>query len=107
MVNSKREPADYAALPNKEIDELLCKYWFEVRTEEGERYKTSSLGALRYGLNRRLQSLGQKIDIIHGSEFKKSSSAFSDACKELKHLAKEKETVTKKFHQQVHFMFTY
>lgn len=82
------EPADYAALPNKELDALLCKYWFEVRTEEGEFYKTSSLGGLRYGLNRRLQSLGRDIDIVHGPEFKRSSSAFSDACKELKAMGK-------------------
>lgn len=79
---------DYWDLSVSELDDILCKFYFEVRTEEGERYKTSSLGGLRYALNRCLHEKGFESDIVHSPQFVKSSKAFSDACKELKALGK-------------------
>lgn len=40
----------------EELDKHLTKFWFEARTEEGDHYKTGSLGALRYGINRNIQN---------------------------------------------------
>lgn len=79
---------DYWDLSVPELDDLLCKFYFEARTEEGENYKTTSLGHLRYGLNRNLHKKGFEFDIVHGTEFKKSTNAFLDACKELKAIGK-------------------
>lgn len=79
---------EYFDLSYKELDSLLCKFYFEARTIEGERYKSASLANLRYGLNRSLQKNGFDCDIVHNPIFAKSSSAFSDACKELKALGK-------------------
>lgn len=79
---------DYWDLSVDDLDNLLCKFYFEVRTTEGEHYKKSSLGNLRYGLNRNLHNHGFEFDIVHGPQFAKSTKAFLDACKELKALGK-------------------
>lgn len=79
---------DYWDLNAQELDDLLSKFYFEARTVEGDSYKTASLGDLRYGINRNLQKKGFEFDIVHSPEFRKSSSAFSDACKELKAVGK-------------------
>lgn len=79
---------DYWDLPHTELDDLLTSFYFEARTQEGEQYKTSSLGALRYGINRKLREKGYEYDIVHSPEFKKSTAAFMDACKELKAIGK-------------------
>lgn len=80
--------SDYWDLTASELDDLLCKFYFEVRTIEGEYYKSASLGNLRYALNRNLAAKGYDYDIVHSAEFSKSTSAFSDACKELKAIGK-------------------
>lgn len=76
--------SDYWDLEHKELDELLSKFYFEARTTEGEFYKTASLGNLRYGINRNLAKKEYPYDIVHSPEFTRSSSVFSNACKELK-----------------------
>lgn len=63
---------DYWDLAAEELDQLLSKFYFEARTVEGELYKTGSLGALRYGINRNLRARGFNYDIVHSSEFAKS-----------------------------------
>lgn len=89
-LSAQKEDLDYWNFSIQKLDKLLCNFYFEVRTVEGDRYKTASLGALRYGINRMLQKKGYDFDIIHGPEFCRSSSAFSDACKELKAMGKGK-----------------
>lgn len=80
--------SDYWDIQPEDLDQLLGKFYFEVRTVEGERYKISSLGDLRYGINRNLAKKDYPHDIVHSAEFAKSSAAFTDACKELKSLGK-------------------
>lgn len=101
---------DYWDLSVQELDDLLCKFYFEVRTEEGDNYKKSSLGALRYGLNRCLHKKGYEFDIVHGTEFKKSTAAYLDACKELKALGKAeresyKEIIPKGNYKDIFIVF--
>ena len=67
-----------------ELDKILCKFWFEVRTQEGDYYKIGSFENLRYSLNRLLQSKGHEFDIVHGDAFMKRRKKFQEACKELK-----------------------
>ena len=73
-------------MEEKELDQILSKFWFEVRTQEGEHYKVSSLKNLHYGINRVLHNKGHEFDIVHGSSFKQSRKDFTDACAELKAL---------------------
>lgn len=77
---------DYWTLENRTLDEYLCKFWFEIRTVEGNRYKTATLANFCYGINRCLKKKGRQVDIVHSTDFIKSQEAFADACRELKQL---------------------
>ena len=70
----------------QDLDKILSKFWFEVRTQEGNYYKIASLENLYCGLNRVLNEKGHEFDIVHGPSFKQSRSDFRDTCKELKSL---------------------
>jgi len=53
------------------LNSQLTKFYVEVCQENGEKYKKSSLIAIRHGLNRFLQS-NSSFDIVNGQEFKES-----------------------------------
>ena len=80
-LNEKFEEADYATL-----NSVLSKFYAEVRQENGEKYKKSSLIAIRHGINRFLQTnhVNGTVDIVHGADFKESKRVFEAVCKELK-----------------------
>ena len=99
--------SEYWYYPEDELDNILCKFWFEVRTQHPgldnnerdealkknqdpypERYTIASLRNLRNGLSRCLTEHGKSIDLTNDSAFKKSQKSFKDACKELKQLGK-------------------
>ena len=75
---------DYWLLGEQDLDKLLCKFWFEVRTTDGDYYSIGSLESLRYGINRIFQERGHEFDIIRGPAFKKIQIKFTEACTELK-----------------------
>ena len=78
---------EYWLMTESELDKILSKLWFEVRTCEGDRYKASSLGSLRYGINRNLHEKGHEFDTVQDSSFKESCKDFETTSKELKSLA--------------------
>jgi hypothetical protein len=57
------------------LNSQLTKFYVEVRQENGEKYKKSSLIAIRNGLNRFLQS-NSSFDIVNGLESKESKIVF-------------------------------
>ena len=75
---------EYWLMNEPDLNKLLSKFWFEVQTQEGEKYTVCSLAHLWYGINRMLKRKGHEYDIVHSSSFTGCQSAFSDACKELK-----------------------
>lgn len=70
------------------LDSILCKYWFEARTQEGDYYNINSLKGLLYGLNRNLQRHGVQLDLTTSECFTKSQRCFEDAKRELKAIGK-------------------
>ena len=72
----------------QELDKILCKFWFEIRTKNCKHYRIGSLENLCYSLNRVLHNKGHEFDIVHGPSFKKSREAFKSACTELKAIGK-------------------
>lgn len=70
---------DYALL-----DTILCKFWFEVRQKNKDRYTVNSLKHLRYALNRNMKKRGHKIDLLTSECFTQNQLAFDDASKLLK-----------------------
>ena len=71
-----------------ELDKVLGKFWFKVKTKKGENYTVSSLRHLRYGLNRDLKRRGHAYSIITSESFADSQSKFNNACLYLKSLGK-------------------
>ena len=82
-LKAKNNETDYWLIA-EDLDKILCKFWFEVCTQEGDYYKIGSLENLQYSLNKLLQSKGHEFDIVHGEAFVKSGKKFTEACKELK-----------------------
>ena len=79
---------DYWLFGEQDLDKILCQFWFEIRTKNGEHYRIGSLENLRYSLNRVLHNKGHEFDIVHGPSFKKSREAFKSTCVELKAIGK-------------------
>ena len=84
----KKMSDKYWLLGEQELDQILSKFWFDVRTTDGEHYSLGSLESLRYGINCIFQEKGHEFDIVHGLAFKKSQKKFSEACTELKSVGK-------------------
>ena len=72
---------EYRLMTESELDKILSKLWFEVRTQEGDRYKASSLGSLCYGINHNLHEQDHEFDIVRDSSFKQSRKDFETAGK--------------------------
>lgn len=82
------EKYDYWNYSTELLDNILCKYWFEVRTQKGEHYNINSLKGLLYGLNRNLQQHGVKLDLLTSDCFINSQRSFEDAKRHLKQIGK-------------------
>jgi hypothetical protein len=66
------------------LDELLERFFFEVRTARGDLYKKNSYISIRHGINRFLENSGKHSDIVNDVQFKKSQLAFKSMLAKLK-----------------------
>ena len=82
----KETNLDYWLWEVKDLNYWLSKFWFELRTVDGDYYRVSTLKHLHYGMKRLLRNYGHGYDITKSESFVHSQSAFSDTCKMLKKL---------------------
>ena len=88
------ESTEYWCYPEDELDRILSKMWFEIRSsmtdEKGEQipYSVTSMRNMRNALTRELNIHGKFIDLTTDPMFKQSQMAFKDACKELKEMGR-------------------
>lgn len=82
-LTEKGLPLDFETLADGELDEILGKFYMEMRNKSGELYKKTTMQSYRQGLQRHL-SKSRDIDILKGESFKKSQKAFVCMTKELK-----------------------
>lgn len=84
------EDVNFYKYEAKTLDAFLARFWFNVRTDNGEHYKVKSLECLRYALNRDLKAHGCQFDIVSkgSAGFQTSQQAFEDAKRELKKVGK-------------------
>ncbi|KAJ8311438.1 hypothetical protein KUTeg_010793 [Tegillarca granosa] len=73
---------NFETLPKSELDQILSQFYREARQENGEKYRKSSLYAIRHGLKRHLSSWS--IDLTHDGDFKESNKTFSLVTRDLK-----------------------
>lgn len=75
---------EYWNYSTEDLNNILSKFWFEIRNQEGEMYRVSTLKHYRYSLNRCLQRRGLETDLVHSPCYTPSHKAFRDACSQLK-----------------------
>ena len=75
----------------EDLDNHLSHFWFSTRqtkvdetTKEPKKYRVQTLKTIWYALNHVLREEGVSYDIITDPAFRKSQTAFTDCCKELK-----------------------
>ncbi|XP_063436822.1 uncharacterized protein LOC134718258 [Mytilus trossulus] len=91
-INSFREyltekslPLDFESYDDAQLDDVLSKFYMEIRNKNGEMYKKTTMQSYRQGLQRHL-SKTRDVDILKGDNLKKSKKAFQCMTKELKRL---------------------
>ena len=77
------ESEDFLNFTTEKLDDILCKFWFAARTEDGDYYKATSLKMLRYRLNLYMKDMNSDMDIIRSYAFVKSQEAFLAAFEDL------------------------
>ena len=83
-LSSKGLNIDFENFTSTDLDKILTKFYAEIRQENGDFYKKSTLITIRHGINRYLQKANTNVDIINGVDFVKSKQMFSAVCKDLK-----------------------
>ena len=68
-----------------ELDNILCKFWVELRKVDGTYYKKTSFRCLRYAIQRHMKTVrGETFDIIDNEEFAPSNNVYKAQCVVLK-----------------------
>ena len=70
-LKAKNMPETFENFTNEEFDDIVDKFYVEVRQENGDKYQRSSLFSIRYGLNRHLL-LSRNVDIMKDTAFQVS-----------------------------------
>ena len=60
-----------------EFNDILIRFFAEVRKEDGTFYKKTSMHTLRYGLQRKITHIRKDIDIVHNQMFKRANEVFT------------------------------
>ena len=88
------DSTEYWCYPDEELDAILVKFWFEVRSSvinddgENEPYSVASLRNCCNAITRNLHTKGRYIDLSKDSKYVRSQKSFKDAVKELKKIGK-------------------
>ena len=105
-LNGKKLSTEFESFDIEQLDDLLSKFYLEMRNKDGEMYKKSTMQSYRQGLQRYLKE-NRDIDINKEDVFKKSNKSFKCMVKELKrnglaavdhHSAIEDEDLERMYH---------
>lgn len=83
---AESDDIEYWNWPTKKLNDVLSKFWFEIRNQDGERYRVSMLKHYRYAIKWCLQQKGHETDLIKSACYVPSQRAFKDTCSEHKKL---------------------
>lgn len=67
-----------------ELNDILSKFYVEVRKKNGDMYTKSSMNSIRFGIQRKFKQIRSNFDIIEDAEFNASSEMFKAQCIHLK-----------------------
>ena len=83
-LREKELPENFEEASASSLDDQLTRFYGEGRQVNGQKYKTTTLIAIRHGINRHLQLKTAGMDIINSGDFKKSKQMFIAVTKDLK-----------------------
>ena len=86
---------DFKTVTASRLNDVLKRFYVEVRKLNGELYSKSTLISIRFGIQRKLQEIRKDINIIDSDEFKSCNEIFRTQCVFLK-----KEGLAKVNHKQ-------
>ena len=77
-------------MTEEELNKYLSDFYFEVRKENGELYKSNTFDSVRYGLQKAVTLCPGKEtwDIVRAPAFQKANISFKAAKAELKRMGK-------------------
>lgn len=75
-MEEKSMDVNFENLDKQALNDLLRKFYVEARKKNGDYYKSSALGSIRFGIHRYLQSQQRNIDIRNDPEFTESNKIF-------------------------------
>ena len=80
------EDTDFFTYSDEDLDQWLAKFYWGTCTEKGEKYSSSTMHTIRYGLNRALQKAGKSFEITKKEykTFLHSINSFENVLKDLK-----------------------
>ena len=73
------------------LDDLLTKFYVEVRKRDGSEYEPGSLRVMQASIDRYLRQKNYPVSIISGRDFKKSQETLNSKAKLLRYEGKGKE----------------
>ena len=82
-VREKKLNINTATISKIALDDILVKFYVELRKQDGNFYTKSSFRAIRNGVQRKFKEL-QEIDIIDDPAFTRSENVFRAQCVQLK-----------------------
>ena len=68
----------------KELDDILCKFYAELRKEDGSNYEPDSLRVMLASLDRYYRESGEVFSILKGKEFERSRKVLNGKAIELR-----------------------
>ena len=82
-LNEKNIKIDPDVISKEDLNEILIKFYAELRKLDGQLYKISAFRSIRHGLQRKFKTL-QNIDIINDTKMVRSEITFSAQCVHMK-----------------------
>lgn len=79
---ASNNPCDLQEAASSQIASTLEKFYADVRKEDGQQYRRASMLAARSALNRHLQSIERKVNIISDPDFLKANKVLDSVLKE-------------------------
>ena len=76
-LKEKNETIDVKTIESCTLNEILSKFYAEARKEDGNLYKKTSMQSLRYGLQRKIKTIRNDINIMEDKQFKRCNDVFT------------------------------
>ena len=75
---------DFKTVESGELNELLKRFYVEVRKQDGTMYSRATMNSIRFGIQRKFHEIRNDVNIIDSVEFKTSNEIFRAQCVHLK-----------------------